>query len=273
MFIASPRTLVVVPTYNERVNLPVITHRIMRETTLSVLVVDDQSPDGTGALADDLASQYASRMDVLHRKGPRGLGRSYIDGMRYALASGAERVCQMDADLSHGPEYLQALVDATNSADVAVGSRYATGVSVANWPLRRLLLSLIANGYVRTITGLPVRDTTSGFKCWRREALWRVLQQPLMSQGYSLQFEMLFHAFRARQRIVEVPIVFVERQVGASKMSGRVIWESVWRPLALVLSRPPAVTGEVARRAATELRELATELQERRAASTAEHRP
>lgn len=273
MFIASPRTLVVIPTYNERVNLPVITHRIMRETTLSVLVVDDHSPDGTGDVADDLASQYSSRMAVLHRTGPRGLGRSYLDGMRYALAVGAERICQMDADLSHGPEYLHELVTATNTADVAVGSRYINGVSVANWPLRRLLLSLTANRYVRTITGLPVRDTTSGFKCWRREALWHVLQQPLLSQGYSLQFEMLFHAFRARQRLVEVPIVFVERREGASKMSWRVIWESVWRPIGLVLSRPSTTPGDMARRAATDLRVLAADLQDRRPTSTAEHRP
>jgi dolichol-phosphate mannosyltransferase len=144
-------------------------------------------------------------------------------------------------------------------------------VSVANWPLRRLLLSLTANRYVRTITGLPVRDTTSGFKCWRREALSHVLQQPLLSQGYSLQFEMLFHAFRARQRLVEVPIVFVERREGASKMSWRVIWESVWRPIGLVLSRP--TPGDMARRAATDLRVLAADLQDRRPTSTAEHRP
>ena len=261
MFIASPRTLVVIPTYNECVNLPLITHRIMRETPFSLLVVDDNSPDGTGAIADRLATQYHDRMTVLHRTGPRGLGRSYLDGMRYALAHGAERVCQMDADLSHGPEYLPALVAATTDADVAVGSRYLTGVSVANWPLRRLLLSLGANAYVRLVTGLPVHDTTSGFKCWRRDALAQVLEQPIRSEGYALQFEMLFHAHRFARRIVEVPIVFVERCEGASKMSGRVIFESMLRPLALVLSRPVPTPAHAARHVAADLRELATDLQ------------
>lgn len=274
MFTASPHTLVVIPTYNERVNLPLITQRIMRETPLSVLVVDDNSPDGTGEIADQLASQHADRMTVLHRTGPRGLGRSYLDGMRHALALGAERVCQMDADLSHGPEYLEALVNATSHADVAVGSRYLTGVSVANWPLRRLLLSVGANAYVRLITGLPVRDTTSGFKCWRREALIEVLAQPIRSEGYALQFEMLFHAHRFGRRIVEVPIVFVERREGASKMSGRVILESMLRPLALVLSRPVPTPAHAARHVAADLRELATDLQARpRPSNRAEHQP
>jgi dolichol-phosphate mannosyltransferase len=237
MFSASLHTLIVIPTYNERANLPEITHRILRETPFSILVVDDDSPDGTGRVADELASGSGGRVLVLHRTGARGLGRSYIDGMRRALALGAERICQMDADLSHGPEYLPTLVAATAAADVAVGSRYVNGVSVANWPLRRLMLSLSANMYVRLITGLPVHDTTSGFKCWRRAALQEVLQLPIDSDGYALQFEMLFHAHRCRRRIVEVPIVFVERREGASKMSARVVWESMWRPLALVLRR------------------------------------
>ena len=273
MLVASFRTLIVIPTYNERINLPVIVQRIMRETPFEVLVVDDKSPDGTGALADELAREYAPRVRVLHREPPRGLGRSYIDGLRHAIALGGDRICQMDADLSHGPEYLQALVDATEHADVAVGSRYITGVSVANWPLRRLLLSLGANCYVRLITGVPAHDVTSGFKCWRREALNEVLQQPLRSQGYALQFEMLYHAFRFRRRITEVPIVFVERRVGASKMSWRVIWESVLRPIQLILSRP-AMPALAARRAAADLRELAADLQEHPHPTTAaEHRP
>jgi dolichol-phosphate mannosyltransferase len=273
MFIASPQTLVVMPTYNERVNLPLITHRIMGETTVSLLVVDDNSPDGTGRIADDLVQQYPQRMAVLHRTGPRGLGRSYLDGMRHALQLGAERVCQMDADLSHGPEYLNSLIEATGDADVAVGSRYSTGVSVANWPLRRLLLSLAANTYVRLVTGIPVRDTTSGFKCWRREALHEVLRQPINSEGYALQFEMLFHAHRHRRRIVEVPIVFVERYEGASKMSGRVIWEAMLRPIGLVFRRPAATDAD-RRQPGAELRDLASDLHEsRRSTNPAEHRP
>ena len=247
---ASWHTLIVIPTYNERLNLPVIVQRIIDDTSFSILVVDDASPDGTGHIADQLAASYPARVTVLHRSPPRGLGRSYVDGMRRALALGAQRICQMDADLSHGPEYLAALVDATAKADVAVGSRYATGVSVANWPLRRLLLSVAANQYVRLVTGLPVRDATSGFKCWRRDALARVLEQPLHSDGYALQFEMLFHAYRGHQRIVEVPIVFVERREGASKMSWRVIFESMLRPLSLVLRRPSATPGHEVQRQA-----------------------
>jgi dolichol-phosphate mannosyltransferase len=236
----------------------------MRETTYSVLVVDDNSPDGTGALADDLASTYADRVAVLHRTGARGLGRSYLDGMRHAIALGAERICHMDADLSHGPEYLPALVAASAHADVAVGSRYATGISVANWPLRRLLLSVAANRYVRLVTGLPVRDATSGFKCWRREALMQVLQQPIRSEGYALQFEMLFHARRCGQRMVEVPIIFVERREGASKMSTRVMVEAAMRSLRLVFSRAAPTPALAERRPAADLRQLAANLRAHR---------
>ena len=231
------RTLVVVPTYNERTNLPLLVDQVMQKTPYSVLVVDDASPDGTGQVAEELARRYQHRISVLHRSPPRGLGRSYRDGFKRALEMGADFVCQMDADLSHDPAYLPQLVAAAADADVVVGSRYLTGVSVANWPLYRLLLSLGGNAYVRTITGLQVWDATSGFKCWRRSALSRVLEIPLRSEGYALQFEMLFHAARSKLRIVELPIIFVERREGASKMSGRVMRESLVRPLQLVLSR------------------------------------
>ena len=209
----------------------------MEKTPYSVLVVDDASPDGTGQLAEDLARQYEPRISVLHRSPPRGLGRSYRDGFRRALEMGADFVCQMDADLSHDPAYLPQLVAAAADADIVVGSRYLTGVSVANWPLYRLLLSLGGNAYVRIVTGLRVWDATSGFKCWRRAALSSVLDIPLRSEGYALQFEMLFHAARAKLRIVELPIIFVERREGASKMSGRVMRESLIRPLQLIFSR------------------------------------
>lgn len=231
-----PHVVVVTPTFNERANVQVVVERVLASTAYSILIVDDESPDGTGEIADALAAQHPERVFVLHRRPPRGLGRSYIDGMAYALELGAEFVCQMDADLSHPPEYLQELVEAAAGADVAVGSRYLTGVSVANWPLRRLLLSIAANQYVRFVTGLGVRDATSGFKCWKRAALADVLRGRLRSEGYALQFEMLFRAARRRLRIVEVPIIFVERLEGRSKMSGRVIRESILRPLQLVLS-------------------------------------
>ncbi len=233
----SSSIVVVVPTFNERSNLPLLATQLMQSTPYAMLVVDDQSPDGTGEMADRLSAQYPGRINVLHRQPPRGLGHSYVDGMRRALELGAERVCQRDADLSHDPQYLAALVDATRDADVAVGSRYVTGVSVANWPVHRLMLSLAANYYARTVTRLKVADVTSGFKCWRREALATVLDKPLRSGGYALQFEMLFHAAAEGQRIIEVPIIFVERRQGASKMSGRVIRESLLRPWQLMLTR------------------------------------
>jgi dolichol-phosphate mannosyltransferase len=243
---SSWKTIIVIPTYNERFNLPTIVDRVLRETSFSVLIVDDASPDGTGVVADELAAAHGDRVSVLHRVAPRGLGRSYIDGMRRALALGAERICQMDADLSHGPEYLDDLVAATARADVAVGSRYIRGISVAYWPLRRLLLSLVANAYVRLVTGVRVRDATSGFKCWRRDALATVLKENLRSEGYALQFEMLFFARRHGYEIVEVPFIFVERRDGASKMSPRVMFEAFVRPLQLVWRRggkPPDQTA------------------------------
>ena len=234
----APHTLIVIPTYNERTNLPVLVQQVIKTTSYSMLIVDDRSPDGTGAVADQLAAAHPDRISVLHRTPPRGLGRSYLDGFSRALELGAELICQMDADLSHGPQYLPALIDATQHADVAVGSRYVTGVSVANWPLRRLLLSVAANRYVRLITGLGVYDATSGFKCWRRTALAAVLDKRLRSRGYALQVEMLFHAARNGSRITEVPIVFYERIGGVSKMSARVIVESFLRPIHLVLTDP-----------------------------------
>lgn len=227
-------TVIVVPTYNERENLPLLLARVLAETSCSILVVDDESPDGTGALADAWASAYPSRVSVLHRLPPRGLGRAYLDGLGRALDLGADLVCQMDADLSHDPRHVPALQAAARHADVAVGSRYIPSAGVENWPLHRRLLSLGANRYVGLLLGLGVRDATSGFKCWRRDALAAVLARPLRSDGYSLQFEMLFRAIRARLRVVEVPIVFVERREGASKMSTRVLRESMWMPLRLL---------------------------------------
>jgi dolichol-phosphate mannosyltransferase len=224
--------VVVVPTYNERDNLPVLAEAILARPNYRLLVVDDRSPDGTGEVADALARQHAGRIEVLHRTGRRALGLSYIDGLQRALGSGAELIVQMDADLSHDPAYLPALVDATAKYDLVIGSRYLTGVSVVNWPLHRIFLSAFANRYVRAVTGLSPADCTSGFRCWRREALARVPLTSVVSNGYAFLVEMLFEAARRGCRIGEVPIIFVERRVGQSKVSGRVLAESLivpWR--------------------------------------------
>jgi dolichol-phosphate mannosyltransferase len=230
------RALVVIPTFNESENLPILLRQIMRLDGFDALVVDDASPDGTGRIADMLAAEFPGRIDAIHREGPRGFGRSYVDGFKRAVQGPYEFVCQMDADLSHDPKYLPEMVAAGEEGlDLVVGSRYLRGVSVVNWPLRRLALSVFANAYVRTITRVAVRDCTSGFRCWRRTALMKIRVDTIRSDGYSFQVEALFEARRNGLRIGEVPIVFVERRIGSSKMSGRVVLESVVMPWRLLL--------------------------------------
>ncbi len=229
--------LVLLPTYNERENLPAIAGLLLAQPNVRVLVIDDGSPDGTGALADQLAEASGGRLSVMHRTGKRGLGRSYLDGLRAALTTDVDLVFQMDADLSHDPKYVPDLVRAAATSDVVIGSRYLQGVSVVNWPLRRLILSTFANWYVRTVTGMHIRDCTAGFRCWRRETLTRLPLDDITSDGYSFQVETLFLAIEAGCRVSEVPIIFVERRVGASKISGGVIRESIFTPWRLLLRR------------------------------------
>jgi dolichol-phosphate mannosyltransferase len=229
--------VVVVPTYNERENLPVLTRGILAHPGFRLLVVDDGSPDGTGEVADALAREYPGRVEVIHRTGPRGLGRSYIDGLQRALASGADLVFQMDADLSHNPEHLPSIAAAATEYDVVIGSRYLTGVSVVNWPLHRIFLSAFANRYVRAVTRIAVTDCTSGFRCWRREALERLPLGKMVSNGYAFIVEMLYEASRRGCRIGEVPIIFIERRQGQSKVSARVLVESLIVPWRLVFRR------------------------------------
>jgi dolichol-phosphate mannosyltransferase len=229
--------LVIIPTYNERESLPEIVPRVLSFSGSRVLVVDDDSPDGTGELADALGADYPGRVEVLHRKGPRGLGHAYVAGIRRALESDAELVCQMDADLSHDPQYLPAMVAAAATHDVVIGSRYLNGVSVVNWPLHRLALSTAANRYIRWVTGLPVKDCTSGYRCWRREALERVQMERVRSQGYAFLVEALYVAWRAGCRVTEVPIIFVERRQGTSKLSSQTLIESALMPWRLQLRR------------------------------------
>ena len=226
--------LVIVPTYNERANLPIVTEGLMRHANVRLLVVDDDSPDGTGAIADDLSRQYPGRIDVLHRTGRRGLGRSYLDGFRAALAGSADVICQMDADLSHDPVHLPALVAATAGADLVIGSRYVANGAIVNWPLRRLFLSRFANRYIRTVTRLRARDCTSGYRCWRRATMATLPLDRISSDGYSFLVETLFMAARRGARIAEVPITFVERRTGESKLSSGVLIESILMPWRLV---------------------------------------
>lgn len=225
--------MVVIPTYNERDNLPVVTAALL-EHSVEILVVDDGSPDGTGDVADRLARE-SERVHVLHRRGPRGLGRSYVEGMQLAMSRGATHVCQMDADLSHDPDAVPQLVRATDAADVAIGSRYVPGGSVRNWPRRRRLLSAFANAYVRTLTGLPAHDCTSGFRCWTRRALERLPLDRFRSDGYAFQVELTWEAQKAGCRLVEVPITFTERRIGRSKLSAGVIVESMILPWRLAV--------------------------------------
>jgi dolichol-phosphate mannosyltransferase len=236
-----PRVLIVTPTYNERDNLPVLVRQVLAVGPhVSILIVDDASPDGTGAIADALATEFPGRVHVMHRTGKRGLGRSYVDALSQAITMDVDIVCQMDADFSHDPQYLPDLVRGVTEGgyDLVIGSRYLHGVSVVNWPLRRLILSTFANRYVRAITGLPARDCTSGYRCWRREALARLPLRQFVSDGYAFLVEMLYQAMGAKCRIGEVAIIYVERREGQSKMSRGVIFESIFVPWRLVLRHP-----------------------------------
>jgi dolichol-phosphate mannosyltransferase len=226
------RPLVIIPTYDERENLPSLIGQLLAIPELRVLIVDDASPDGTGQLADEYAAANRARVQVLHRTGKRGLGLSYIDGMYVALRTDATHICQMDADLSHNPSDVPRLLAAAEQADFVIGSRYVPGGRIDNWPLHRRLLSAFANRYIRAITRLTIRDCTSGFRCWRREALEQLPLASIRSDGYAFIVELAWEASRAGFRCAEVPITFVERRQGASKLSGMVIVESAivpWR--------------------------------------------
>jgi dolichol-phosphate mannosyltransferase len=232
--VSGPTALVIVPTYNERENLPQLADQLMQHPNVRLLVVDDHSPDGTGEVADALAGRYSGRIEVMHRGGRRGLGRSYLDGFRKAVGETVDVVCQMDADLSHDPVHLPALIAAASEADVVIGSRYVPGGAIVNWPRRRRLLSRFANLYSRTVTRVDVRDCTSGYRCWRRAALGALPLDDIKSEGYSFLIETLYMAVRRGARIAEVPITFVERRLGESKLSGAIIVESVLTPWRLI---------------------------------------
>lgn len=223
------RFLVLLPTYNESENLPRIVPLILaQDARLEVLVIDDNSPDGTGRLADEMA-ETELRVHVLHRQVKEGLGRAYLAGFAWALEHGYDLVFEMDSDFSHDPRYLREFIAAaTNHADLVIGSRYKKGVNVINWPMSRLLLSYFANVYVRWITRLPLTDATGGFKCFRREVLAALPLDQVRSNGYAFQVEMSYRAWRKKFRVVEVPIIFVDRVEGTSKMNKAIVREAVW---------------------------------------------
>jgi dolichol-phosphate mannosyltransferase len=226
------KTIVVVPTYNERENLPSLARRLLGlPVSVDLLVVDDNSPDGTGQIADDLAAKHPS-VHVLHRPQKSGLGRAYIAGFKWALENGYEFVFELDGDFSHNPDDIPMFLEAAKESDLVLGSRYLNGIRIINWPLSRLMLSKGAATYVQIVTGMPFTDPTGGYKCFRRRALEAINLEAINSNGYSFQIEMTHKLWRQGMKVIEVPIIFTDRMQGHSKMAGHIIREAffmVWR--------------------------------------------
>jgi len=222
------KAIVIVPTYNEAENIANLIDKIFSvDSNLNILVVDDNSPDGTAEIVKRI-SEKDPRVHLIQRPGKLGLGTAYIEGFKYALANGYEAIFEMDADFSHNPEDIPRFLDALEDADLVIGSRYLTGVNVINWPLRRLMLSYFANLYTRIITGMPVRDATGGYKCFRAEALKQIDLDKIKTNGYGFQIEMNFRFWAKGFRVKEIPIVFVDRRNGVSKMNKKIILEAVF---------------------------------------------
>ena len=223
------RVIVIVPTYNEAENLPLLVPEVLaQDRRLEVLVVDDASPDGTGKIADDLAERHPGRVHVLHRDGKRGLGPAYRDGLARALELGAWAVVQMDADFSHPPATLRIMLEEIEHVDVVLGSRYLKGITVVNWPIERILISWLGNLYARTITGLPISDTTGGFRCMRASALAQSGFEGIRSDGYAFQIELNYRFHLQKARIKEIQFFFLDRERGVSKLSLRIAVEALW---------------------------------------------
>lgn len=225
-------TLVIIPTYNEANNISELIGQVLdQDENIDLLIVDDGSPDGTADLVKEAQNKFGKRLHLIERSGKLGLGTAYVEGFKYGLEKGYSYICEMDADFSHNPDDLPKLIAEVKSgnADVAVGSRYAKGISIINWPLSRLILSYSANLYARFITGLPIFDTTAGFKCIHRKVLEGISVDKIRSNGYAFQIELHFRAWQAGFTLKEVAIIFREREEGVSKMSKSIVWEAIWR--------------------------------------------
>ncbi len=226
------KSMVIIPTYNERENIRALVPEILKlGADFHILIVDDNSPDGTGELADELSRNH-SQVQVIHREGKAGLGSAYIQGFKYALKQDVDYIFEMDADFSHDPKYIPDFLEKIKDCHLVIGSRYLHGVSVVNWPITRLMLSLFASLYVRAITGLRLSDCTTGFKCFRREVLESIDLDKIRSDGYSFQIEVNYRCWEKGYRIGEVPIIFIDRHAGTSKMSKKIVREAVfmvWR--------------------------------------------
>lgn len=226
----SKEKLVIIPTYNEKENIEAIIRKVMSlEGDFNILIVEDNSPDGTADIVKGLMKEFDGRIFILERKGKLGLGTAYIDGFKWALGNGFEYIFEMDADFSHNPDDLIRLYSAckNDGADMAIGSRYISGINVVNWPMGRVLMSYYASAYVRFITGMKIKDTTAGFKCYSREVLETIDFNRIKFKGYAFQIEMKFTAWKFGFKITEVPIIFTDRQEGNSKMSGGIFGEAI----------------------------------------------
>lgn len=223
------RAVVLLPTFNERENLPKIVPAILGAAPVDVMILDDNSPDGTGAIADQLATEHAGRVRVVHRPGKQGLGKAYIDGFQRALALGYDLILEMDADFSHQPKYLVHLLKEAAASDVVLGSRWVQGGGTENWPIHRKLISRAGSLYARTVLGVAVKDLTGGFKCFNRRVLEAIDLDSVQSTGYAFQIEITYRALKLGFSVTETPIVFVERVEGASKMSRKIVLEAIAR--------------------------------------------
>lgn len=230
--------VVIIPTYNEKDNVEKIIRKVFSlPLPFDILIIDDGSPDGTGAIVKNLQKEFPERLHLLERKGKLGLGTAYIAGFKWAIDNKYDYVCEMDADFSHNPDDLVRLYEmaAVEGADLAIGSRYKSGVNVVNWPMGRVLMSYFASKYVRYVTGMKINDTTAGFKCYKRKVLETLNFDKIKFKGYAFQIEMKFAVWRSGFRIEEVPIIFTDRKIGTSKMSGGIFNEALWGVLSMKL--------------------------------------